>query len=105
MTGAEQLCARQLLLRLVVGGENGEGACRRISRRDLLARAPGADLLTLGVVLRALVDARLLSATDGVVEIADDALLDTWPRLRDWIDDDREWLGVRRHLAADAAAW
>jgi len=105
MTGAEQRCARQLLLRLVVVGENGEVTCRRISRRELLAGAPGADLLTLGVVLRALVDARLVSATGAFLEIADDALLDTWPRLRDWIDDDREWLGVRRHLAADAAAW
>jgi len=33
MTGAEQRCARQLLLRLVVVGENGEVTCRRISRR------------------------------------------------------------------------
>ena len=39
------------------------------------------------------------------VEIAHEALLREWPRLRAWIDDDRDGLRVLRHLGESATAW
>jgi conflict system STAND superfamily ATPase len=58
----------------------------------------------------AFVDARLFvadRAEDGaaVVSIAHEALLRSWPRLRAWIEDDRELLRVRGRVAAAAARW
>ncbi|MEZ5231724.1 MAG: hypothetical protein R2749_03310 [Acidimicrobiales bacterium] len=37
--------------------------------------------------------------------MAHEALLRAWPRLRAWLDEDRDGLRVLRHLTAAAAAW
>ncbi len=39
------------------------------------------------------------------VELAHEALLREWPRLRDWIDEDREAIMVLGHLREAAASW
>src|SRR4029077_18822966 len=39
------------------------------------------------------------------VEVAHEALLVRWPRLQGWLDDDRQWLALRRHLDTTADAW
>ena len=39
------------------------------------------------------------------VEIAHEALLREWPRLREWLDDDRDALRTHRHLTAASTAW
>ena len=52
------------------------------SRRPATARSRG--------VIELLADARLLTVSAGTVEFAHEALLREWPRLRDWIEDDRD---------------
>ncbi|MGO4752804.1 WD40 repeat domain-containing protein, partial [Streptomyces sp. 2MCAF27] len=42
---------------------------------------------------------------DEVVNLAHEALITAWPRLRDWIDEDRRLLRVHRQLTEDATAW
>ena len=63
---------------------------------------------------RALVDAFVASrlfvadrSDDGraVVSIAHEALLRSWPRLRSWLEDNRELLRVRGRVSAAAALW
>ena len=46
-------------------------------------------------------------ADDGtaVVRVAHEALLDHWPRLQAWLEDDREFLRARARVAAAAARW
>jgi hypothetical protein len=39
------------------------------------------------------------------VELVHEALLDAWPRLRGWVDEDREHLSVAARLRTDAAHW
>lgn len=56
-------------------------------------------------VVAALVDARLLTADDGEVRLAHEALLTAWPRLAGWIEEDREALRVHGRLAAAARHW
>ena len=43
--------------------------------------------------------------TDDTVEVAHEALLREWPRLREWLDEDREGRRLHRQLAGAAAAW
>ena len=63
------------------------------------------------VVVKALADGRLLTtgrdeATDTtVVEVAHEALIRAWPRLRVWIDADREALRAQRRLTEAAGEW
>jgi WD40 repeat protein len=61
-------------------------------------------------VVRRFVDARLFTTSrtvDGVavVEVAHEALISEWPRLRAWLDDDREGLRVRQRLHQQAVEW
>ena len=39
------------------------------------------------------------------VEIAHEVLLREWPRLRGWIDEDRDGLRLLRHVSESASAW
>lgn len=56
-------------------------------------------------MLDRLVEARLVTAEADGVQLSDDALLTAWPRLREWIDEDRQNLLVRQHLDQAAASW
>ena len=90
---------RSLLLRLVMPGEDGESTRARVSR-DRLVLDPAHDDL-----VEALVNARLLSSDDREVQIAHEALVREWPRLRDWLDEDVEGQRTFRHLAGAAESW
>ncbi|WP_049714643.1 helix-turn-helix domain-containing protein [Streptomyces caatingaensis] len=94
--------ARQLLLHLVHVDETGETG-RRMERPKLLERTGDPD--TAGAVLDAFADARLLTLDAGHVELAHEALLRAWPRLRAWIAEDRAGLRTRQALLEDAEAW
>src|SRR5262249_6041663 len=56
-------------------------------------------------VVEHLAAARLVVVEDGVVELAHEALIGAWPRLRDWLDEDREGLRLHRRLTEAAWAW
>jgi WD40 repeat protein/DNA-binding SARP family transcriptional activator len=97
---------RQLLLRLVTPGEGVGDTRRRVLRGALTAGLAGADDL-----VEVFGAARLLSfdqeprAGAATVEIAHEALLGEWRRLRDWVDAARDDLRVQRRLAEAAAQW
>ncbi len=52
-----------------------------------------------------LVEARLVSVDGDTVQIAHEALVRVWPRLRGWLDDDVDGQRLFRHLAGAADAW
>ncbi|MGX1478385.1 UNVERIFIED_CONTAM: sugar lactone lactonase YvrE [Streptomyces canus] len=56
-------------------------------------------------MVEALAGARLLTLDGDTVEIAHEALLTAWPRLRGWIEEDCERLRVHRNLTEAAHAW
>jgi WD40 repeat protein/class 3 adenylate cyclase len=96
-----QRLARAMLLRLAGPGE-GEAAMRR--------RAPLAELDVqrdedAAQVLAVLTDARLLTVSDGFVEVAHEALLREWPRLRGWLEEDVQGRRLHLHLADAAREW
>jgi DNA-binding SARP family transcriptional activator/WD40 repeat protein len=90
---------RDLVLRLVTAGSEGEPVRARVPRR-LLSPDPDHERL-----IDLLVGSRLVTSDAGVVEIAHEALANAWPRLRTWLDDDMEGLRIRHHLTAAADAW
>jgi WD40 repeat protein len=98
--GRKQL-VRAIMLRLVGEGE-GEVPVRR--------RAPLAELDLerngdLADVLATLADSRLVTVDEGSVEVAHEALLGEWPRLREWIEEDTEGRRLRRHITEAATEW
>ncbi|MFE9020538.1 AAA family ATPase [Streptomyces sp. NPDC007808] len=100
---AARTAARLLLLRLVRLGEDTQATRRRGTRRQLAAEStdPGKTEESL----EALVQARLVTLDAETVEITHEALLHAWPRLRDWIDDDRQGNLLRQRLEEDGRAW
>jgi hypothetical protein len=105
---AGQEATQQLFVRLVTLGEGGEASRRRtqIAEFDRLESAA-----SLRRAIAAFGDARLLSfdrdpaTRSPTVEVAHEALLRAWPRLRDWIEDSREDIRTHRRLHAAAAEW
>ncbi|POX55771.1 hypothetical protein C3489_09320, partial [Streptomyces sp. Ru71] len=100
---AARTAARLLLLRLVRLGEDTQATRRRGTRRQLAAEAADPDKTHES--LEALVQARLVTLDADTVEITHEALLHAWPRLRDWIDEDRAGNLLRQRLEEDGRAW
>ncbi|MCX4596779.1 helix-turn-helix domain-containing protein [Streptomyces sp. NBC_01549] len=101
LTPAQGDIARRILLRLITPGEGSQDTRRPADRAELdTGRAEDA-----AVVLERLARARLLTLDDSTVDLAHEALITAWPRLRSWIDEDRERLLAHRHLTEAARAW
>jgi WD40 repeat protein/class 3 adenylate cyclase len=97
----ERDAARTLLLRLVGGGE-GEAAVRRrvpVSEFDIDSDPTVASVLTR------LTEDRLLTRDDGMIEIAHEALIREWPRLRGWLEEDATGRQLRTHVTQAAKQW
>jgi WD40 repeat protein len=94
-----QAMARRILLRLA-DPDSERTDVRRRAQRDELA---GTDAER--EVLDELIDKRLLTASENTVEVAHEALLREWPRLRSWLEEDRDGRRVHRRLADAAVAW
>jgi WD40 repeat protein len=95
----ERHTLRDLVLRLVAPGPQGEPVRSRVPRR-MVATDTERDQL-----IEKLVAARLVTSDDGVLEITHEALARAWPRLRGWLDDDVEGQRMLHHLFAAADAW
>ena len=89
--------ARRLLLRLAAVEEGGAAVRRRVPLDEL-----GGDP---DDVLGVLADGRLVTVSEGSVEIAHEALLREWPRLRGWLDEDRDGRRIHGHLTHAAREW
>ncbi|MFJ1766827.1 hypothetical protein ACIOD2_41315 [Amycolatopsis sp. NPDC088138] len=96
----QRAAARNLFLRLVVVGDSTEDSRRRLRPNELESLGPAS-----GVVLDRFVRARLLTVGRHGVELAHEALIRHWPRLRDWLGEDREGLRVHRQLTEAALDW
>jgi WD40 repeat protein/tRNA A-37 threonylcarbamoyl transferase component Bud32 len=101
-TPREQALVRQMLLRLTELGEGTEDTRRRVPLAEL---APEGDDVEAEEALERLAASRLLVVGDDSAEIAHEALIREWPRLRGWLAEDREELRTRRQLATAARSW
>ncbi|TYB62363.1 hypothetical protein FXF51_26570 [Nonomuraea sp. PA05] len=90
---------RHLLLHLVEPGCDTPDTRRPAGRAQL----PGDG--DTGFLLDRLAAARLITLGEDTVELAHEALLTAWPRLRGWIEEDRERIRLQRRLTEAASAW
>ncbi|MFC5268120.1 BTAD domain-containing putative transcriptional regulator [Kribbella qitaiheensis] len=90
---------RDLMLRLITPGPEGEPVRSRLPRR-LVVTGPENDAM-----IDLLVRSRLVTSDTGVVELAHESLARAWPRLRGWLDDDLEGQKILHHLATLADSW
>jgi hypothetical protein len=105
----EQVTAKRILLRLVRPGEGLEVTSNRVRRLDLYTKAEAADRIDR--VLDKFFRARLLRLTGGEaeaddqVEVAHEALVRNWPRLVEWLEEERMALRQRQRLTIAAEQW
>lgn len=106
---AERTIARRVLLRLTQPGEGTEDTRRRAAFDELVAAGEESDAVQH--VVTALTHARLLTtgndptSGDRVVDVSHEALIRGWPRLREWLDEDRTGLRTHRRLTEAAQEW
>lgn len=99
----DQASAHRLFTRLVTPGEGVEDTRRRALRSELTMVSDN--------VIDSFGGRRLLSfdrdpvTRAPTVEVAHEALIREWPRLRTWLDEDRDGLRVLRHLTTATKGW
>jgi hypothetical protein len=103
LTPLEQEAAQRVFLQLVRPGEQTEDTRRRATFAEVGE--------AVRPVVQQLADARLVvtghdqAANEETIEVAHEALIRTWSRLRGWLDADREFLLWRQRLRTDLADW
>lgn len=98
----EQRLARRLFLRLVQVSDHVPDTRRRVPRTEL---PDGGNGRPIDEVLDRFIDQRLLTVDDNGVAITHEALVRAWPRLRAWLDLDRDELRTHHRLTEAARAW
>jgi WD40 repeat protein/energy-coupling factor transporter ATP-binding protein EcfA2 len=100
---------RQVFLRLVTLGEGTEDTRRRTLRSELLMLNASTDLVE--DIIDTFARGRLLaldtdpSTREPTVEVAHEALLREWERLKGWLNASRDDIRQQRQLSALAAEW
>jgi WD40 repeat protein len=93
----------RMFLRLVAPGERAEDTLRSARRTEF---ADGqTDEQAVEQVLRDFTDAGILVWEDEVVTLCSAALIRAWPRLREWVEDERDGLGVHQGLCGASRLW
>ena len=99
---AERDTTKRLFLRLVTPGEGTPDTRRILARAEIDHEA---DAQMVQRVVERLTEARLLTVDDAAVQLAHEALLRTWPRLRNWIEESRDDLRTRQRISHAAEEW
>ncbi|PXW30934.1 UNVERIFIED_CONTAM: WD40 repeat protein [Williamsia faeni] len=99
-TDTQRDVARDLLLHMIHIGEDGRGTRRHVPTLELRNRHPEAP-----AILDALGQARIVSHDEHGTTLAHEAVIEAWPRLSQWLDDDREDVLRRQRVDADAREW
>jgi DNA-binding SARP family transcriptional activator len=101
LDGDGQAVAKRILLRLAAPGEGADMVRRRapLSEFDLDRDADASRAMVV------LTDARLVTVAEGTAEVAHEALLHEWPRLRTWLEDDAEGRKLHRQVTQSSHTW
>ena len=101
----QQAVARDMLRRMTAVDPDRRPVRRPVSRAELDAGRPKNQSAEVGAVLDAFARNRLLVLGTDSAEIAHDVVLQAWPRLRDWLEEDQASLILYGQLAEDTARW
>ena len=104
----QEILRKMFMLRLIQPGDGAEDTHRRATREELMAT--GGDSTLAEEVLRSWTEARLLTTTTDetkrreLINLAHETLIREWPRVQEWLKDEREsarLLGQLRQAAAE----
>ena len=99
----------QMFMRLVTLGEGAEDTRRRVHRSELLAIYDNSELVD--EIIDVLAEYRLLALDNDpatrapTVEVAHEAILREWERLRSWLNESRADIRLQRQLSHMANEW
>ncbi len=96
---AQRAQLRELLLRLVVPGPGGMPVRGEVPRRQVVVDPVQEQLIDQ------MVAARLVTSDADAIELAHEAVVRAWPRLRGWLEDDLEGQRTRHRLTQAAEDW
>jgi tetratricopeptide (TPR) repeat protein len=108
---SQQEVARHILVRLVRFADDGEEHTRQriplaaLYSEELLNKDAGRKVLNLLIQARLVTVAVASDQHQQMVEIAHEALVRRWPRLRQWLEEDREILVWRQRLGLIIREW
>ena len=112
LTEAEQEICRRIFLRLTQPGEGTEDTKRRATLQELWPAQGERESVEVVVQTLAGEEARLVTTEGGealegecFVEVAHEALIRGWSRLREWIEEDRDSLRMHRQVTEAAQEW
>jgi formylglycine-generating enzyme required for sulfatase activity/archaellum biogenesis ATPase FlaH len=109
MLPEEQVTTKRIMMRLVQPSQGLEVTRARISRRSLYQAGEATDRVDRA--LQKWIDAHLIHLTKGdtkeedQLEVAHEALVRNWPRMVDWLDEERILLRHRQRLTTQAEHW
>ena len=93
LTPGQQHTAKHIFLSLTQLGEGAEDTRRRITQDSLIsAQHPEGQVLEGG-------------ERKAIVDVAHEALIRNWPKLRQWLDENRDLLRQQRRIEASAVNW
>ncbi|GGK64888.1 hypothetical protein Sme01_25020 [Sphaerisporangium melleum] len=102
LSEGERTVAPEVFLRMVAAAEDSEESIRHVPREELPDLTTGGPASSLLDVYGA---AGLIVEADATYTLAHPALIHAWPRLREWLAEDRAGLPVHRRLTEAARAW
>ena len=100
LSDTHQQAARTILIRLSAPGARAVDVARRVVTTELVL-AGDADG---EAALATLIQARLVMVDSGTAEIAHEAVFREWPRLRGWIEEERDAFRMLVQLRAGAGS-
>jgi len=99
----QRAVARTIFLQLTELGEGTQDTRRRPLLREI--HAYHEDTVIVDNVLRTLSNARLITTDRETVQVAHEALIREWPKLREWLDESRADVRMQRWLETAAKEW
>ncbi len=105
LTESQQAMARRLFRAMTAPDPDLRPARQTVTRADLRAGFPARERPGVDAVLEAFARGRLVVLDGDRAEIAHDVVLQAWPRLRGWLEEDQASVVLHGKLADDALRW
>ncbi|WP_433424149.1 protein kinase domain-containing protein [Microtetraspora malaysiensis] len=103
LSETERNLVPDVFLRMVRAGEGGEITLRPVPHAELFDGRPADETAALQRILD--VFAYLVARRGDEIALGRPGLLRAWPRLRAWVDDERDGLAVHEMIRAAARQW
>jgi WD40 repeat protein len=105
LTEDQQGIAREAFRRMTAMGPDRRPVRRAATSRELHSGRPKSEWPEVDAVLEAFARGRLLVLDADRAEVAHDVLLQAWPRLRGWLEEDETSMILHAQLAEDTTRW